>query len=85
MRTFISYNTKQEALDADKEAFKALVKEEGARGAQWSGVYTDGVKFGIVWDLAINGVIDMSKLTKVDEDPDKPWSPILPEEVTSKE
>ncbi len=60
----------------DQIVFARLPDEEGAKGNSWSGVFTDGQQFGILWAAPVSDLFgqpeDFPELTLV-EDTDGKW------------
>jgi hypothetical protein len=53
MRTFITFPTPEEAAQADTKVAQYLREKEGSKCSQWSGIYTDGKVFGILYDATV--------------------------------
>lgn len=49
----IKATTEEEARALERKAFAWAVANQGAKGAQWSEVHTDGKDFGITFDPSI--------------------------------
>lgn len=45
--------TEEEARALERKAFAWAVANQGAKGAQWSEVHTDGTAFGVTFDPSI--------------------------------
>lgn len=49
MKQFLMCDTADHAAAVDHLVMEHLRETEGARGSSWSGVYTDGSRFGVLW------------------------------------
>lgn len=68
----------------DEFIMEFLRERDGAIGSSWSGVYTDGERFGVVWAAPGSDVFgtpeEQAELVIVQEDPDDPWSLVRQEQ-----
>ena len=62
MQTYIQFPDYATAHAADLRAFAFLKNTENANGAQWSGVFTDGTRYGILFDADIAGAFSIVEL-----------------------
>lgn len=53
MNTYLTFPTLEEAAQADAKVAQYLRDKEGSKCSQWSGVYTDGKVYGILYDAAV--------------------------------
>ncbi len=53
MNTYLTFPTPEEAIQADAKLAQYLRDKEGSKCSQWSGVYTDGKVYGILYDAAV--------------------------------
>lgn len=53
--------TLSQALARDAEVCESLRAEDGNLGSRWSGAYTDGSRFGIVWAPEVAAVVGNSE------------------------
>lgn len=58
MIKIIPFATLEDAKEADSYAFEFLGFMEDAQGGSWSGVFTDGSNFGILYDSCIDDAFD---------------------------
>lgn len=82
MRTFLVCQDELHAELVDQLVFARLQDEEGAFGACWSGVYTDGTRYGILWAAPVSSLFgvpeDFPELVLV-EDAAEEWTLVVPE------
>lgn len=68
----------------DQLVFARIQDEERAMGNRWSGIYTDGTRYGILWADPASSLFgvpeDFPELSLVDETPEQPWTEYLPPE-----
>lgn len=82
-RRFLLCPSHEDAAARDAEACAYFREHDGNRGSQWSGVYTDGTRFGIEWDDQLERVLgpaeNLPLATAVaDEDGTLDWQPLPP-------
>lgn len=53
--SYLTFTTLAEAQQADAQAFAYLKAEANAQGGSWSGVFTDGTLYAILFDSCIAG------------------------------
>ncbi len=89
MRTFLVCDSVEHADLVDQLVFARIQEEEGAKGNGWSGIYTDGTRFGIMWASPVSDLFgqpeDFPELELVEESADAQWEqwvPPAPEEPT---
>lgn len=82
MRTFLVAADENHAEVLDAIVFAKLQDEEGAQGVGWSGVWTDGQRFGILWEAPVSDLFglpeDFPELVLV-EDVNEEWTFALSE------
>lgn len=82
MRTILLCDSAEHAELVDKLVFERLVDEEQAVGNGWSGVLTDGERFGILWAEPVSSLFgvpeDFPELQLV-EDAAGEWVAYVPE------
>lgn len=52
---YLIYPTYEEAVHADSTAFAHLKQSSNAQGGSWSGIFTNGKDFAILFDSCISG------------------------------
>jgi len=52
---YLIYSTLEEAIRADSIAFSHLKQSSNAQGGSWSGIFTNGKDFAILFDSCIAG------------------------------
>lgn len=81
-KTFLVCQDELHAELVDQLVFARLQDEEGAFGANWSGVWTDGTRYGILWAAPVSTLFgvpeDFPELVLV-EDADDSWTLFVPE------
>lgn len=68
------------AAAIDAMIFDHLRDQDGARGGSWSGVYTDGTRYGVLWDSPASGLFGdpaTDPSIVVFDDVDGDWSPYV--------
>lgn len=82
MKTFLVASDELHAELLDGLVFARLQEEELAQGANWSGVWTDGTRYGILWAAPVSSLFgvpeDFPELELV-EDADDSWTLVQPE------
>lgn len=77
MRTFLLAADENHAEVLDAIVFAKLQDEQGAQGVGWSGVWTDGQRFGILWEAPVSDLFglpeDFPDLVLV-EDVNEEWT-----------
>ena len=67
----------------DGLVFARLQDVEQCSGNSWSGVWTDGERYGITWAAPVSTLFgvpeDFPELVLVDEDDAEPWTLVQPE------
>jgi len=76
--TYLICDSYEHAEVCDGIVCESLRDADGNRGARWSGVYTNGTQFGIVWAPEVAAVFGEEAL--VIEDVDGEWTEVLPPE-----
>ena len=80
-RTFLVCDSAEHAEFVDQLVFARLQDEEGAFGANWSGVWTDGTRYGILWAAPVSVLFgqpeDFPELELI-EDADDSWTLVQP-------
>lgn len=74
MRTFVLADSPEAALELDHRVFAYIEQEQGVAGNGWSGVYTDGTRFGILWGEPVEQVLAGTSYTLVEETAEDVWS-----------
>lgn len=64
--------TLDQALARDVQICASLRSEDGNKGSRWSGAYTDGSRFGIIWASEVAAVVG---------DPDQDSSIIVVDDI----
>jgi len=67
MIKIIPFATLEDAKEADSYAFQFLSFMEDAQGGSWSGVFTNGKEFGILYDGCIEDAFDEELLASAIE------------------
>lgn len=65
----LPYNDLASAQAANAAALQFAQTTQGATGGQWSDIYTDGVRFGILYDDSIAPAFDAPTLATVMDAP----------------
>lgn len=83
MKTILVCDSAEHAELVDQLVFARLQEAEGARGNGWSGVLTDGTRYGILWGSPVSDLFglpeDFPELVLVEETQGIPWSDFVPE------
>lgn len=76
-RTFLVAADENHAEVLDAIVFAKLQDEQGAHGVGWSGVWTDGTRFGILWEAPVSDLFglpeDFPELVLV-QDVEEKWT-----------
>lgn len=72
--SYLTFTTLAEAQEADATAFAYLKSESNAQGGSWSGVFTDGTLYAILFDSCIAGAFPEAVPTESEE-----FTPFVPE------
>lgn len=64
MKTFLLCDSPEHAEIVDQLIMERLRDVDGNKGSQWSGVYTDGARYGVLWASPANELFGVP-----DEDP----------------
>lgn len=87
MKTILLCESAEHASFCDQLVFARLQEEENACGNGWSGVLTDGTRFGILWASPVSDLFgvpeDFPELALVEETEDAPWSTFVPPQEES--
>lgn len=67
MMSFITFPSHEAASEADARAFAYLRAEANAQGGSWSGVFTDGTAYAILFDSCIAGAFPDAVPVESDE------------------
>lgn len=82
VRTFLVCADELHAEVVDALVFSRLRDVDGTCGSEWSGVWTDGTRYGIVWAAPVSELFgqpeDFPDLVLV-EDVDDEWTLVVPE------
>jgi hypothetical protein len=82
-RTYLVCNDYNHADFVDHLVMARLIDVEQATGSSWSGVWTDGTRYGILWAAPVSTLFgqpeDFPELVLVDEDSDAPWTLVVPQ------
>jgi hypothetical protein len=66
----------------DQLIFARLQDVDGSHGNGWSGVLTDGTRYGVLWASPVSDLFglpeDFPELQLVEESPDSPWIALTP-------
>lgn len=80
-RIYLVASDELHAETLDAIVFSTLEDKSGTRGIEWSGVWTDGGRFGILWDSPAHAVFgdpeENSELILVEEDDAEPWTKVI--------
>lgn len=80
MQKYLPFATIEEAAAADKSVVAYLHQKDGSLGSQWSGVFTNGTQFGILWDSVVGEALGVTE----HGEPEGEWvpyvEPVQPEE-----
>lgn len=81
-RTFLICDSAEHADLVDQLVFARLQDVDGAQGNSWSGVWTDGERFGILWASPVSDLFgvpeDFPELALVEETAESPWTSYEP-------
>lgn len=81
-RTILLCESADHAIVVDKLVFARLQEEEQAVGNGWSGVLTDGSRFGVLWASPVSDLMglpeDFPELELVEETEQAPWTTFVP-------
>lgn len=77
MRTILLCDSPEHAELVDKLVFERLADEERAVGNGWSGVLTDGTRYGILWGAPVEAVVGSDG--ELVEDSAGEWMAYVPE------
>lgn len=82
-RRFLLCASAEAAATRDAEACAFFRAHDGNRGSQWSGVYTDGTRYGIEWDEQLERVFGAAENLPIAtaitaEDGTLNWQPLPP-------
>lgn len=82
-RTLLVCDSPEHAELVDKLVFARLQEEEQAQGNGWSGVLTDGTRYGILWAAPVSDLFgvpeDFPELVLVEETEETPWTTYEPD------
>ena len=85
LRTFLVCDSELHAEVVDQLVF-AKLQDEGAAGGFWSGIWTDGTRFGILWEDPVSDLFglpaDFPELVLV-EDVNEAWTIAMPDTAPS--
>ncbi len=73
MKTIVLADSPEAALELDHRVFAHLQEEEGVAGNGWSGVLTDGTRFGMLWGDPVAQTLAGTTYVLVEETEDNPW------------
>ena len=59
MKTFLVCDSLVHAEFVDFHIMESLRERDGSMGASWSGVFTDGVRFGVLWGNPASSLYDV--------------------------
>ena len=83
MKTILVCDSPEHAELVDKLVFARLQEEEQAVGNGWSGVLTDGTRYGILWAAPVSDLFglpeDFPELQLIEETEDNQWTTFVPE------
>lgn len=83
MRTILLCDSPEHAELVDQLVFARLQEVDGAIGNGWSGVLTDGTRFGIHWASPVSELFgipdDFPELVLVEETEQLPWFTYIPD------
>ena len=81
-RTYLVCASYEHADFVDQLVMARLIDVEKATGSAWSGVWTDGTRYGILWAAPVSTLFgvpeDFPELVLVDEDDAEPWELVQP-------
>ena len=84
MRTILLCDSPEHATVVDQLVFARLQDEEQAVGNGWSGVLTDGTRYGILWAAPVSTLFgipeDFPELVLVEEAEEGEWETYVPAE-----
>jgi hypothetical protein len=84
MRSFLVADSENHAEILDQLVFLALQENGPTGGGGWSGVWTDGERFGILWEAPVSDLFgvpeDFPELVLV-EDVNEEWTFAMPEPI----
>lgn len=85
MKTILVCDSPEHAELVDKLVFERLQEEEQAVGNGWSGVLTDGTRFGILWAAPVSDLFglpeDFPELVLVEETEETRWETYVPDPI----
>ena len=83
-RQILLCDSPEHAELVDRLVFERLQEVEGAFGNSWSGVLTDGTRYGILWAAPVSDLFgvpeDFPELVLVEETEAQPWATFVPPE-----
>lgn len=78
MKTILLCDSPEHAEIVDQIVLAQITDEEGARGQRWSGVLTDGTRYGVLWAAPVSSLFgvpeDFPELVLVEETEEQPWT-----------
>lgn len=54
LKTFLLCDSPEDGIAVDGLIMEYLREVDGSKASQWSGVYTDGTRFGVLWQAPAN-------------------------------
>jgi hypothetical protein len=78
MNTYLTFPTLEEAIQADAAVAQYLRDNDGSKCSQWSGVYTDGEVYGILYGPAVVAAGVTGELIEAELLPYEPPQPPAP-------
>lgn len=85
MRTFLLCDSPEHAAVVDHLILLDLQDREAAHGSGWSGIYTDGTRFGVLWASPVSDLFEPDPGLVLHEDHTGEWLPFQPEPDSSDE
>lgn len=83
MKTILVCESAEHAELVDKLVFARIQEEEQAVGNGWSGVLTDGARYGILWAAPVSDLFglpeDFPELQLIEETESNQWTTFVPE------
>ncbi len=82
MKTFLLCESAEHAEVVDTFIMEHLRERDGAQGSSWSGVWTDGTRYGVLWadpGSSLFGTPEDDASVVLAEDTDESWTLFVPE------
>lgn len=81
-RQFLVTDTPEHSEMLDQFIMEHLRETDGSTGSSWSGVYTDGTQYGVLWAAPASALFgdpkDDPSVVVIEETEDLPWIRFVP-------